>query len=59
MKLPGAMNSDMSKIQEEEETSESDSEFHDAVSEIHGFKDQADHDTAPTSMRRIDDLGLY
>ena len=56
MEPHGTMNSGTSDIQEEGETSDSDSEFHDAVSEIHGLKDQDDHDTGPTRMKRIDDL---
>merc|ERR1712163_19639 len=59
MEPPRAMSSGTSKIQEEEESSDSDSEFYDAVSVIHELKDQTNHNTGHTSMTKTDNPGPY
>ena len=54
--LSEAMSSDLSKIQEEGETNESDSEFHDAVSDVNEFEGKANPDIVPKDMGRKDDI---
>merc|ERR1711873_161720 len=47
-----AMSQVTSKIREEEESSDSDSEFYDAVSMIHELKGQPNHNTGRTNMTK-------
>ena len=52
MEPPRAMSSGTSKIREEEESSDSDSEFYNAVSIIHELKDQPNHNIERTNMTK-------